>query len=337
MSDDKNYVSDGAETWLDLLKNTALYDKQSGQLLISQRDRNFREDPTNTRQGDFFRTAMVDIPHKDDYSLMDINPFGLGKKPRSNPIVYEKRDAKITVTGSAEYGMATIYDYDIVIYMISHLTRQMNDLKYQVEQGEQNPQLPARRMKVSVADMFTQLKIKQGGKQIDLLKAKLRRLKGTVIEIEKKLDKGFRRDGSLSLIGDYSIDTETKSGNISEFYIDIPRWIYDGVVRTADPTVLTLCDGYMLLKSGYHKFLARIARKSAGNQSWEWSEMHLYEASGTEQPMKQFKRDLIEALKKLKKDPIPEYDFKWWEVQRGKRTKELFLRITPTGKALEDD
>ena len=320
------YPSDGAETWIQLLKNTALFDKKAGKPLISQRNRNFRKDHSSSNQTDLFHTSMMDIPHKDEYGLMDINPFGLGKKPRFSPIIYDLPDAKITVTGSGEYGIATIYDYDIVIYMISHLTRQMNDIKHKIMEGEQNPRLPQRLMHVNVSDLFRQLKIIGGGKQLALLKSKLQRLKGTVIEIDKKIDKTLRRNGTLSLIGDYQIDSETKSGNISEFILEVPRWIYDGVVRTADPTVLTLCDDYILLKSGYHKFLARIARKSAGENSWNWSIEQLYERSGSNRPMKRFKSDIKEAIDKLKTDPLPDYDIHYQETGTGRR-KDLSIHI----------
>ena len=323
---DRSYASDGADTWIQLIKNTALFDQKSGKPLLSQRDSNFRKERGDSKQIDLFHTPMVDIPHKDDYGLMDINPFGLGKKPRFAPIVYDLKDAKITVTGSGEYGIATIYDYDIVIYMISHLTRQMNDIKNKIVRGEQNPRLPQRLMHVSVYDLFKQLKIADGGKQLDLLKAKLQRLKGTVIEIDKKVDDTFRRDGVLSLIGDYEIDSETKSGKISEFILEIPRWIYDGVVRAADPTVLTLCDEYMLLKSGYHKFLARIARKSAGENSWNWTIEQLYERSGSNQPMKKFRADIKEAIDKLETDPLPDYDIFYTEVGTGRR-KNMNIHI----------
>ena len=63
---------------------------------------------------------------------MDINPFGWGKEARLESIVCALLGAKITVIYSTEWGIATIYDYAIVIYMISHLTKKMNDIKYKV-------------------------------------------------------------------------------------------------------------------------------------------------------------------------------------------------------------
>lgn len=326
------YASDGAQTWAELLKNTALYDPQKKQFILPQVERNFRQELEDYNQRDFFRTPMLDIPHKDDYGLMDINPFGLGVKPRFTPIEYSLPDSKIMVTGSGEYGMATIFDYDIVIYVVSHLARQMNEVKHRIQQGETNPRLPSRRMHVIASDMFKQLKIKDGGKQQKALLSKLRRLKGTNIEIMTKEGKR-RRDGSFSLIGDFVIDSETKGGNVSEFILDIPAWIYDGVVKVKAPTVLTLQDKYMLLKSGYHKFLYRIARKSAGEDCWEWTIEELHLRSGSVQPLRKFKDDIKGAIDALVKDPFPDYHIYYKETgkaRRGKITVHIENRTLPT-------
>jgi plasmid replication initiation protein len=332
-SDDHTiYPSDGVETWDELLQASTGFLSTERKTLLAQKDRNFRLSADNQDQLDFFHSPMLDIPHKDDYGLMDINPFGLGKKPRFSPIVYDLSDATITVIGSTEYGIATIYDYDIVIYMISHLARQMNDVKYKVEKGEINPRLPGRRMHVLTSDLFKQLKVTDGGKQLETLLAKLKRLKGTNIEITAKKN-DHRRDGSFSLIGDYIIDSETKTGKLSEFYIDIPSWVYDGVVRVTNPTILTLCDDYMSLKSGYHKFLARIAKKSAGQNCWDWTIEELHQRSGSNQPLKNFKLDMKKAINKLQQDPLPEYHINYIETGKGRRSKmsvQIKNRVLPT-------
>ncbi|GAW87094.1 hypothetical protein bplSymb_SCF05601P005 [Bathymodiolus platifrons methanotrophic gill symbiont] len=131
------------------------------------------------------------------------------------------------------------------------------------------------------------------------------------------------------MIGDYAIISKTKTGNISSFELEVPRWIYDGVVRQGDPTVLTLCDEYMLIKNGYHKFLARIARKSAGEDSWDWNIRHLYERSGTPQTLKDFQRDIKKAIDDLKEDPIKEYTIIYKETGKG-RKKDLDIYISKT-------
>jgi len=312
------YASEGADTWIDLLRNTTVMEA-TGKTPKRPSSPNFRQAPDEEDQPDFFKTPLLDIAHKDDFNLMDFNPFGLGKKPRFDTIEYKLKNAVAKVYGSTEHGLATVYDYDVVIFMISHLAKQMNDVKRSIEEGKENPQLPSRRMQVYATEMLEGLSRKRGGQQQAELVEKLQRLKGTVIEIEG--EKGTkRRIGTFSLIGDFQVVKNTKTGAISEFFIDIPQWIYDGVVRVSDPTIVSLSNDYMLLKSGYHKFLSRMAKKSAGSNSWEWTIEGLYERSGSNQPMAQFKRDIKKAIDKLADDPLDDYRVFYIEGEgRGKK------------------
>lgn len=80
------------------------------------------------------------LPDFSDISLRDYQEtmqrpfFSLSKKKRIKPIEYVSPDKQVTVHVSAnpEYGMATIWDADIMIYLASHLNelreRGANDL-----------------------------------------------------------------------------------------------------------------------------------------------------------------------------------------------------------------
>ena len=326
--DSPPYASDGAERWIDLLKNTRVLEA-TGRLKAPSQS-NYREEPESSKQPDFFRTPVVDLSHKDDVNLMDFTPFGLGKTPRFDTIEYKLTNCTARVYGSTEHGLATVYDYDIVIFMISQLANQMNDVRQRIETGEDNPELPNRRMHVYASDMLEGIKRPQGGNQQSELTQRLQRLKGSVIELHGK-EGTKRRLGTFSLIGDFSITKDTKTGKISEFFIDIPEWIYDGVVRVSHPSVVNLSENYMLLKSGYHKFLARMAKKSAGEGQWEWKVETLYERSGSKQPMAQFKRDIKESIDKLQKDPLKGYEVTYREEGQGKgNRKALKIKFKKT-------
>ncbi len=302
---DTTYLSKGVNDWQGLISNYIPNPLLRDQ--VKKIGNNFRRDPLSEKQSDFFIPTLSDITNKDDQSLMDISPFGLGKKPRFTPIEYDLKDAVVTVSGSSKYGMATIFDYDIVIFIVSHLTREMQLVKNKVQYGNSNPVLPSRKIQPMVSDLFKFLKIKSGGEQYKLLMDKLARLKGTVITIDKK-GSSKRRGGGFSLIGEYKVASETQKGNVSEIEIGIPDWIYDGIVTPETPTVLTLDPKYMLLKSGYHKFLDRIARKSAGKSISEWKLKTLYERSGTSRGYNKFKYDILNSIEALSKNPLPDYD-----------------------------
>lgn len=326
INEEQSFASDGAGTWAELNRNTALYNATSGKFFLAKKNKNL-DSKSKSEQEKVLHVSMADIPAKDDLNLMDVSIFGLSSRPRFTPIEHNLKDAKITVIGSQKYGLATIHDYDLVIFMISHLVRQMNGLKYMLDKGDENPRLPPRIMRVNVSDLFRQLQIPSGGSQQKALKSKLQRLKGTIIEIDKKHDKSTRRFGSFSLIGDFTIISETAKGNISIFEIEIPRWIYDGVVRKTEPTVLTLCDDYMHIKNGYHKWLARMARKSAGKRSWTWSIEQLYQRSGTTQSLNDFQRDIKKSIDTLAKNPIKEYEISYqWILQHGEKDLKITFR-----------
>ena len=78
------------------------------------------------KQLDFFVPALRDIPVKDGVGIMDIAVFRLSKSQtrKGDLIRYHLPDAVVEVA-SGPHGMATIYDYDIVLMCISHLADAM--------------------------------------------------------------------------------------------------------------------------------------------------------------------------------------------------------------------
>ena len=319
------YASDGAEKWSDLETAHIKDPKLAAQL--KRMSRNYRQAPKDDKPLNVFVPTLADVSNKDDYSLMDIAVFGLGKKPRFEPIKHDLNDAHITVQGGTDCGMATIFDYDIFLYMVSYLTREMERCKDEVKRGN-DARLPARKISPPVTELLKFCKRDDGGKQYKQLEKALERLSTTKILIkEKREGKSHRRIGMFSLIGDYEIFKATRTGNISELLISIPDWVYDGVVRPTKPTVLTLDNDYFLLSQGYHRFLHRLARKTAGKTNATYSLETLYERSGSTRPFRSFKADLKKAIEALKDAPLPDY-----HVQLVKKGKIENVILTYTGE-----
>src|SRR3954462_6757402 len=91
----------------------------------------------------FFVPAIHDAPIKDDMNLMDIAPFALSKTSGEGVIRYELKDSIITIEGGADVGLATAYDYDILINMISPLAEAVRQFRIQDKKGLR-PSLPLR-------------------------------------------------------------------------------------------------------------------------------------------------------------------------------------------------
>jgi hypothetical protein len=102
-----------------------------------------RPPPLDDAQLSFFVPSIHDAPIKDDFNLMDIAPFALSKTAGEGVIRYELKDSIITVEGGAQVGLATAYDYDIVISMISHLADATR--RYRIDDSKGlRPTLPPR-------------------------------------------------------------------------------------------------------------------------------------------------------------------------------------------------
>ncbi|OYX68243.1 MAG: plasmid replication initiator protein, partial [Caulobacter sp. 32-67-35] len=76
-----------------------------------------RKDPNNT-EFDFFIPLMHDVPLKDQRETMERPFFSLQKRKRLKPIEYESpnNDVWVKVEAMPAYGMATIWDADILVW-----------------------------------------------------------------------------------------------------------------------------------------------------------------------------------------------------------------------------
>ncbi len=112
-----------------------------------------REPPVDDAQLMLFVPSVHDAPIKDDFNLMDIAPFALSKTTGEGVIRYELKDSIITIEGGADVGLATAYDYDIVINMISHLAEATR--RYRIDETKGlRPSLPGRVYRPAAAEIL---------------------------------------------------------------------------------------------------------------------------------------------------------------------------------------
>jgi len=271
-----------------------------------------RQPPLNDAQLTFFVPSIHDAPIKDDFNLMDIAPFALSKTTGEGVIRYELKDSIITVEGGAEVGLATAYDYDIVINMISHLADATRQYRLDDSKGLQ-PTLPPRVYRPAASEILKFCRRELGGKQYEDLERALDRLQATRIKITnlttiRETIKGKRRETeSFPLIGRYKVVTRTTQDRIDQVEIEIPNWVYEGVVKLdGKPSILTLNPDYFLVTRPIAKFLYRLARKAAGQTEAKYSMLELHKRSGSKLPRHKFRqaiREIVEAAV-----PLPDYD-----------------------------
>ena len=286
-----------------------------------------REAPDDDSQLSFFVPNIYDAPLKDDVNLMDVAPFSLGKTKREGIIRYELKDCIITIDGSASAGLATVFDYDIFLHMVSSLAEEANRYRRALEKGLR-VDVPARVYRPNAAHILKFCRRSNGGKQYKDLEAALDRLKGTSVKVVN-LGNGNRREVvTMSLVQDYKIVSRTTTGNVDQVEIIIPEWVYDGVVREkGNPQILTLNADYFLISQGLGRYLYRLSKRAAGKQVARYGMTELHKRSGSKQGLPQFAHHIRKFVESTRVAPLPEYDL---EIIPGKREDVLVMRARGT-------
>lgn len=259
-----------------------------------------RKPPEGDAQPDFFVPALYDVGGRDSRHIMDVAVFRLGKKDKraGELIRYELSDGFVEVT-AGPYGMASVWDYDIVLMMVSHLTEAMN--RYRDGKGEK----PGRTFKPHVSDILKFARRGDGSRQVEEVAAALDRLKGTTVKSKRGNGNGNDQEtASDGLINNYTILSKTDTGRISSVEIEAPKWIHKQIVEGRQPDVLTVHPDYFLITLGIGRFIYRLARRAAGKSHAQWAFRTLYERSGSTGDFKKFTYTLREMIAA---NDLPEY------------------------------
>lgn len=245
--------------------------------------------------------SIADLPLRDQRETMERPFFSLSKR-RLKPIDYLSPDGKVHVHVSANpnYGMATIWDADILIYLASVVTelknRGVNDIPQTIQ--------------IRPADLLRRIGRATSGNMYQLLLDALNRLQSTTVRTNIRA--GRRKETVFSWIDSYShiVDEETETNH--GMSITMARWFYEGVIMEGG--VLGLDPEYFSISGGRERWLYRVARKHAGGAGpggFSISFPTLFEKSGSEGTYRRFK---FELLKIVEANGIPGYRF---EVRRG--------------------
>jgi plasmid replication initiation protein len=262
---------------------------------------------------------VVKIDPRDVRDMMEIMeyPYLSLSKNRTAPIYYEhettRGTVKIKVSCHPPHYVASIYDWDIILFVESKIQEIIN----------YNSDIPPRTLIIPRHEILKALRKHGGNKQNKDLHASLTRLKTTVVETSvRNEDRKYDCFGWLDSWG------YTERKDIKEIRITLSQWLYDGICKKG--ALLKVSQEYFDLTSGLKKFLYRTARKHAGNNNqWEFSVERLYEKSGSEQEFKKFKYDLKKAV--LEND-IPDYFLEWKEDQGIAVVRFINKKSTQTDK-----
>ena len=247
-----------------------------------------------------------------DLSEMMEVPFLALSKNRIRPITYERRDGKNTmhvrVSPHTEHFMASIYDWDIILFVAGKIQKTIND----------GSDIPPRKVTFLRYEILKELKKHDGKKEELDLKAALSRLQSTRIETNIR-NEDCRHGSVFSFIDGWGYTTRE---DVREMWVNLSDWLYEGICVKG--SLLMVDPEYFSMTSGLKRFLYRTARKHVGIKggSWEFLLETLHKKSGSEMELKYFKRELKSAV--LEND-IPGYCLDW--IERDKKIYVIFNNI----------
>ena len=179
-----------------------------------------RRDPNP--EFDLFIPALGDLPLKDQREVMERPFFSLQKRKRLKPIEYRSPDGEawVRVQAIPDYGMATIWDADILIWAASTLNRMK-------QQGVND--LP-RTLTTTPYDLLRAIKRSTGGRDYQELQAALLRLQTTSITTSLRATKRRQKAG-FNWLDSWTFDTDAETEQPRGMTLTLSDWVYEGIVN----------------------------------------------------------------------------------------------------------
>ena len=242
-------------------------------------------------QLDLFVSGGGEIAARDAQDLMTWPFFSLAKSKRVRPIDFRMGEVSILVEATAEHGMATIWDADVLIWVAS-----------QIVEARDRGRPTSRLIAATPHEILSFTRRGTGKASYERLKAGLDRLQSTTVATSIR-QAHHRRRHRFSWINEWRERLDS-SGRALGIEMIVPDWFYEGVLDAA--LVLTIDRAYFGLTGGLERWLYRIVRKHGGKQKggWSFDVAHLHLKSGALSPLKRFSFELRDIVRR---QPLPGY------------------------------
>ena len=252
-----------------------------------------RVPPPGDEQPDLFAATFVDIPIRDQRDMMERPFFSLAKKPRLAPIEYEVGNVWVEVSANSKFGMATIWDADILIWASTQVTEA-------IDRGLK----PSRVIQFHPYNLLRSVRRGTGGSDYTKLRAALERLTHTAVRTNIRAQ-GKKKFASFHWLESWTETIDEASGDTTGMTLTLPDWLFSGVVERGG--VLSISEDYFLLTGGIERWLYRVARKHAGSQQvgWSFTMRQLHKKSGSAARLSDFACDI---RKVVAANNLPDYE-----------------------------
>ena len=271
----------------------------------------FGHDPQR-EQLELFHAFSGELPARDAQDLMAYPFFSLAKSKRTVPIDFRTNCVTVRVEGTAEHGLATIWDADILIWAASQIVEAR-------DAGIRSSRLMA-------ATPYEILRFIGRGTSLrdyQRLKAALDRLQSTSVATSIR-QPNTRRLHRFSWINEWKERTDGQ-GRALGIELILPDWFYAGVFDAS--LVLTIDANYFRLTGGIERWLYRLVRKHGGwqREGWRFDFPHLHRKSGSLARFTDFAYDLRRIVAR---QPLPGYTLAVLRPRQGPEV--LTFRAVPS-------
>ncbi|HGJ5882258.1 replication initiator protein A [Arsenophonus sp.] len=244
---------------------------------------------------EFFIADEVELSSfRDEMASME-HPFFALKGGDTKIRKYTNGNVTVIVKPTAD-GLATIFDKDVWIYIISKLQEAINNHKE-----------ISRTVFFTPYDFFVTTNRNKGGRSYDELRKTLSRLKGTMIETNIFYSEEKQESIGFGLIDSWRI-LEEKKGNLDIGMIEVtlPDWLYQALHKKK---MLKISPDYFRIRKAIDRRLYEIARKHCGNQgefTISLDKLHL--KTGSTALLKMFRHNIKQLAKA---NDLPDYSIRY--------------------------
>lgn len=249
--------------------------------------------PHKHQQIDFFIADEVDIVNfRDELASME-HPFFALKGGDTRIREYLNGNVMVTVRPAVKIGMATIFDKDVWIYVISKLC-----------QAIYKEQPISRTVCFTAYDFFVTTNRDKGGRSYKELEKALDRLAGTRITTNIQHSVDQREAIGFGLIDSWYVVEEQKGKQaVGMIEVTLPNWLYEAITRTK---LLKISPDYFRIRKAIDRRLYEITRKHCGSQhQFQISLEKLHIKTGSTRDLRKFRMD-IKNLSKI--NELPDYE-----------------------------
>ena len=240
---------------------------------------------------DFFVLDISDAVPKDDLASMEHPLFSLATKPDMRHLEYRNGDNILKIRPSP-LGLPTIFDKDILIFVISQLMARKNRGR---EVGDT--------VRFSMREMCIAINRPIGGDHYKRIENAIDRLQGTQFVTNVKTG-GDTERRTFSMIDEGGMVKNESFSRNDYCEIKISRWLMRAIEANE---VVSISRDYFRLRRPLERRLYEIARKHCGNKTkWQIGLANLQDKTGSNAPLKRFRLNLREIINA---DVTPFYSF----------------------------